>query len=32
MADFDADVFDYSNAGFIRGGVIGATMIGRQAV
>jgi gluconate 2-dehydrogenase alpha chain len=32
MADFDADVFDHSNVGFIRGGVIGATMTGTQPV
>jgi hypothetical protein len=32
MADFDADVFDYSNVGFIRCGVIGATTTGTQAV
>jgi hypothetical protein len=32
MAEFDSDIFDYSNAGFIRADVIGATMIGRQAV
>jgi gluconate 2-dehydrogenase alpha chain len=32
MADFDADVFDHSNVGFIRGGVIGATMTGVQPV
>ena len=32
MADFDADVFDHSNVGFIRGGVIGATMTGTQPI
>jgi hypothetical protein len=32
MADFDADVFDYSNVGFIRCGVIGATTTGTQAI
>lgn len=32
MADFDADVFDHSKVGFIRGGVIGATMTGTQPV
>jgi hypothetical protein len=31
-ADFDADVFEYSNAWFIRGGVIGATMNVTQTV
>jgi gluconate 2-dehydrogenase alpha chain len=32
MSDFDGDVFDHSNLGFLRGGVLGATMQGTQPI